>query len=162
MLARQFWLRAGCRSFRRMSTSPIDQQQRLALRIGGRVYVNPKKFELGLDGEDSFFTHEPQNGDNVTHQSFGVADGVGDWVFIRGIDSAQYSRQLMAQSKKIFQQNPESAPSDVLRQSYDKIQELDTAGSSTICLANFSCETARLSVANLVRMRHCLLACRHK
>ena len=126
------------------------------------MYAEPKKFEKGHGGEDSYFLSDEhpsfgrrrggsQAEEPVTHQAFGVADGVGDWVFVRGVDSSLYSHRLMELSKLLFETEPASSPAAVLGQSYELMQTEDIEGSSTVCIANFCRTTAVLSVANLVR-----------
>ena len=121
------------------------------LRLGAHMCANPQKFEKGSMGEDALFVCDEPCPAEGTHQAFGVADGVGDWVFLRGVDSALYSRNLMAVAKQFFRDLPDGDPKHALRHCYDKVKEMQTPGSSTICLANFACDTSRLSVANLVR-----------
>lgn len=126
------------------------------------MYAEPRKFEKGHGGEDAYFVSEehPSFGrrrggskeeEPVTHQAFGVADGVGDWVFVRGVDSSLFSHRLMELSKLLFETEPASSPAAVLGQSYELIQTEDIEGSSTVCIANFCRTTAILSIANLVR-----------
>ena len=123
------------------------------------MYAHPDKFEKGRMGEDAFFLCEPGMGKlhNHAHQAFGVADGVGDWVFLRDVDSALYSQQLVKLCQQGFRDDPGSGPMKTLRQSYHQLKELETRGSSTICLANFDCWTGVLSIANLVGLDVSLL-----
>ena len=130
----------------------------LILRIGGRIYVHPEKFKTGQLGEDAFFVNDPLHSDAEAavsgRQSFGVADGVGDWV-LRGVDSALYSRELMAQAQKVFKETEDVSPASAIQASFELVTEMGVQGSSTICLASFCAETGILSVANLVRGEMC-------
>jgi hypothetical protein len=146
---------------------------RLKLRAAGRLYSHPDKFEKGSMGEDAFFVLDGSRPAGASASSgfvvskvsgdavaLGVADGVADWVFLRGVDSAQYSRQLMQQSESVLQAQPGATPLDVLKESYARVTAANVEGSSTICIATFAPTTGMLSVANLVRALRDASACR--
>ena len=145
-------------------SSALKQNDSLpwSLKLGGKIYTNPQKFENNPNAtaEDAFFITDDNADGNGTDNSsssitaFGVADGVGDWVHSRGVDSAQYAKALVSQSKALFQAHPEMVPTDVVNECYEEVTRRGVQGSSTLCLASFDRLTGKLRIANLVRNLH--------
>lgn len=92
--------------------------------LSGSCYLpHPDKEETG--GEDAHFICADE-------QAIGVADGVGGWADY-GIDSGQYSRELMSNSVSAVQEEPKGFidPSRVLEKAYFSTK---AKGSSTACI----------------------------
>lgn len=92
--------------------------------VSGSCYLpHPDKEETG--GEDAHFICADE-------QAIGVADGVGGWADY-GIDSGQYSRELMSNSVSAIQEEPRGSidPFRVLEKAYFSTK---AKGSSTACI----------------------------
>ncbi|KAG5222086.1 protein phosphatase [Salix suchowensis] len=85
--------------------------------------AHPDKEETG--GEDAHFICADE-------QAVGVADGVGGWAD-HGVDSGQYSRELMSNSVAAIQEEPKGSidPARVLEKAYSSTK---AKGSSTACI----------------------------
>lgn len=92
--------------------------------LSGSCYLpHPDKEDTG--GEDAHFIC-------VDEQAIGVADGVGGWADL-GVDSGQYSRELMSNSVNAIQEEPKGSinPARVLEKAHSGTK---AKGSSTACI----------------------------
>lgn len=98
-------------------------ERRLTLISGSCYLPHPDKLETG--GEDAHFICSDE-------QAIGVADGVGGWADL-GINSGQYSRELMSNSVTAIQEEPKGSidPSRVLEKAHSCTK---SRGSSTACI----------------------------
>lgn len=102
--------------------SSVDDR-RLTLISGSCYLPHPDKLETG--GEDAHFICSDE-------QVIGVADGVGGWADL-GINSGQYSRELMSNSVAAIQEETKGSidPSRVLEKAHSCTK---SRGSSTACI----------------------------
>ncbi|KAJ6391084.1 hypothetical protein OIU77_025144 [Salix suchowensis] len=109
----------GCAS----SEQNISTGKTLKLLSGSCYLPHPDKEETG--GEDAHFICADE-------QAVGVADGVGGWAD-HGVDSGQYSRELMSNSVAAIQEEPKGSidPARVLEKAYSSTK---AKGSSTACI----------------------------
>jgi protein phosphatase PTC7 len=92
--------------------------------LSGSCYLpHPDKEDTG--GEDAHFIC-------VDEQAIGVADGVGGWADL-GVDSGQYSRELMSHSVTAVKDEPKGSidPARVLEKAHSSTK---AKGSSTACI----------------------------
>ncbi|KAI9165800.1 hypothetical protein LWI28_020758 [Acer negundo] len=127
-----------------MSKKIIENCCRTSLdMIMGSFYI-PKEDESRPDsqGEDShFFCQEKK--------SFGLADGVGGWIK-QGIDSGEYSRQLMNNSLiALNHQETRSGHVDPTRVLEEAYYVTNCLGSSTACVIALNDDDHCLHVSNV-------------
>ncbi|KAI9165302.1 hypothetical protein LWI28_011425 [Acer negundo] len=107
----------------------------------GSFYI-PKEYHLRREskGQDSHFLFQENN-------TFGLADGVGGWIK-KGIDSGEYSRQLMNNSLIALNQETRGQvnPTRVLEEAYYVTK---SPGSSTACIITLNDDDNCLHVVNL-------------
>ncbi|TXG60281.1 hypothetical protein EZV62_014854 [Acer yangbiense] len=111
--------------------------------IMGSFYI-PKEDDLRPDsqGEDSHFVCQEK-------KSFGLADGVGGWIK-QGIDSGEYSRQLMNNSLiALNHQETRSGHVDPTRVLEEAYYVTSCQGSSTACIIALNDDDHCLHVANV-------------
>ncbi|KAF8398685.1 hypothetical protein HHK36_014540 [Tetracentron sinense] len=114
---------------RRAKESMTVRRKKKNLKIiAGSCYL-PKDDELKPRGEDAHFIHKLQ-------RVIGVADGVGGWAK-RGVDSGEYSRELMYNSIVAIHKEPYGFvdPERVLEAAYSNTK---VEGSSTACIVAFT------------------------
>ncbi|KAI3969235.1 hypothetical protein MKW92_045166 [Papaver armeniacum] len=100
----------------------MPKQQKLMELKSGSYYI-PKKKAKYPQGEDAHF---------ISDNTIGVADGVSSWAKF-GIDSGEYSRQLMSNSLiSIMEQVHFNA--DPMRVLTDAFSNTNVQGSSTACI----------------------------
>ena len=101
----------------------ISAGKTLKLLSGSCYLPHPDKEDTG--GEDAHFIC-------VNEQAVGVADGVGGWADL-GVDSGQYSRELMSNSVNAIQDEPKGSidPVRVLEKAHSGTK---AKGSSTACI----------------------------
>ncbi|KAI3877456.1 hypothetical protein MKX03_026513 [Papaver bracteatum] len=102
------------------------------MELNSGSYYIPKSNSKTPQGEDAHF---------ISDNTIGVADGVGGWAS-QGIDSGEYSRQLMPNSLiSIMEQVHFNAdPMRVLR---DAFINTNTQGSSTACILTLTNDKVR-------------------
>ncbi|KAK4841120.1 hypothetical protein QYF36_026351 [Acer negundo] len=109
--------------------------------IMGSFYI-PKEYHLRPEskGQDSHFLFQEKN-------TFGLADGVGGWIK-KGIDSGEYSRQLMNNSLIALNQETRGQvnPTRVLEEAYYVTK---SPGSSTACIITLNDDDHCLHVVNV-------------
>lgn len=100
----------------------IPSGKTLKLLSGSCYLPHPEKEDTG--GEDAHFI--------VDEQAIGVADGVGGWADL-GVDSGQYSRELMSHSVSAIHEEPKGSidPARVLEKAHSSTK---AKGSSTACI----------------------------
>ncbi|MBA0808086.1 hypothetical protein Gohar_023849, partial [Gossypium harknessii] len=105
------------------SEEKISAGKTLKLLSGSCYLPHPDKEDTG--GEDAHFICADE-------QAIGVADGVGGWADL-GIDSGQFSRELMSKSVSAIQEEPKGSinPARVLEKAHSSIK---AKGSSTACV----------------------------
>lgn len=111
--------------------------------LSGSCYLpHPDKEDTG--GEDAHFIC-------VDEQAIGVADGVGGWADL-GVDSGQYSRELMSNSVNAIQEEPKGSidPARVLEKAHSGTK---AKGSSTACIMALTDQVSRFfsGLANCVQ-----------
>lgn len=94
-------------------------------------FLNPQAFQIphpqkqDKGGEDAYFISSDGKG-------LGVADGVGGWVTY-GVDPALYSRHLMEEAKRAYDEYHLRHPQAVLEFAYNHMNDIQ--GSTTACAA---------------------------
>ena len=111
----------------------ISAGKTLKLLSGSCYLPHPDKEDTG--GEDAHFIC-------VNEQAVGVADGVGGWADL-GVDSGQYSRELMSNSVNAIQEEPKGSidPARVLEKAHSSTK---AKGSSTACIIALTDQVSHL------------------
>jgi len=65
----------------------------------------------------------------------GVADGVGSWSNV-GVNTADYSTSILKNTEEYLQHNPNAHLAEAVAHAYDKNQQNDIPGSTTLCLVH--------------------------
>ncbi|KAE8656574.1 putative protein phosphatase 2C 55 [Hibiscus syriacus] len=117
---------SGCEELASSSGSSeekISSGKTLKLLSGSCYLPHPDKEDTG--GEDAHFIC-------VDEQAIGIADGVGGWADM-GVDSGQYSRELMSNSVSAIKEEPKGSidPARVLEKAHSSTK---AKGSSTACV----------------------------
>jgi len=125
------------------SAAPAEASNALDLVLATAYQSNKKPRGLPLPsfmkvdaGEDAFFVVETVKHGNV--KFFGVADGVGGWASV-GVDSAEFSWELVKQCETAIREDDTIGPKQVLVKGFDKLNKAKVVeyGSSTACILKF-------------------------
>lgn len=123
----------------RIKHDPDEQVHPLTLRSAVCNLPHPHKESLG---EDAFL---------LGPHLVGVADGVGSWWEL-DVDPAEYARGLMEASLRSCARNKATAvlrPQVVLDEAWHRMQDVETIGSSTVCLLCLHSHKNELLAANV-------------
>ncbi|GBG26068.1 Protein phosphatase PTC7-like fig [Hondaea fermentalgiana] len=105
------------------------KKKKLRFFSAGAIIPHAKKHG---EGEDAMFISQEGS-------AIGVSDGVGGWIEM-GVDSGEYSRELMDNAKRFVQDSGSTDPVEILTASYDASQKKGTA---TACVMTIEDDVMR-------------------